>query len=185
MRERFAGSVMRRLGRTHRTRWERTAHRVPGWDERNELIASMVPPSSSVLDVGAGFQSLRSYLDPTCTYQPADLIQKTPETWLIDFNADIYPEVSESFDVVICSGVLEYAKRPEELLAWMGSSGTTILVSYAALTPDYPKRKRGTWFNHMTREELERMFEHVGLGYVLLHTWTRLECPQLIYQLKH
>ena len=93
-------------------RWVRTAKERPRWDERNRMIAAYVPPGSSVLDLGAGAQTLAAHLPPGCAYQACDVVPG-PGVVLCDLDAGRWPALDRRYDVAVCSGVLEYLRgRP-------------------------------------------------------------------------
>lgn len=158
--------------RTHVKRWQKVAQAGrPPWDERNELIGSLVPEGSSVVDLGCGAQSLRSHLPRSCRYQPCDIVKSTPEVIFCDFNSGIYPELRETFDFVICSGVFEYIRKPKEFLTKVPLLGRTMVMSYNQFGPGQSKMSRlgNNWVNHYTKEELEKLFLEAGLEWKRLH----------------
>ena len=146
------------------SRWRRNAREQPWWDIRNQAIAQLIPPHSTVLDLGAGAQTLKGHLPPGCKYQPADIAQKTPDTLHCDFNRGEYPPVSAPFDVTVVSGVLEYVVRPKEFLQRIRPFGKTLILSYNCRAADerqLDRLNRG-WLNHLSLEELERLLEEAG-----------------------
>lgn len=153
-----------RMQKTHMARWRANMHVAPPWDDRNTYIASLVPDGAAVLDVGAGAQSLRAHLPPSCRYQPCDVVAKTPDTWEIDFNRGIYPTVSDRFDVGVLSGVLEYARDPEPLLRWLALHCRTLIASYVpADSGTRSEREYHGWLSHLTRSQMEDLFAAAGL----------------------
>lgn len=166
---------------THVARWKATIRGSPPWDERNELIAGLIEDAASVLDLGAGAQTLRGYLPSSCFYQPCDLVQRTPDTWPLDFNRDLFPVTDMLFDVVVLSGVIEYARSPAQLLGRASRYGRTILVSYAPmLSESLEDRQDHGWLNHLSKDELETVFASVDLDHELLGTCLD---GQLLYRL--
>lgn len=160
------------FSRTDLNRWKTVAKSAPTWDERNRLIASMVSPGSSVLDLGAGAQTLRWHLKD-CKYQPCDVVSTTPDTLFCDFNNGIYPSVSAQFDYVICSGVLEYIRKPREFLIQCSLLGAKKIITYAPFLPSQSHiwRLNQGWFNHMKQSDLERLFDEVGFQWKLAAVW--------------
>jgi hypothetical protein len=153
---------------TDTKRWSNTSNISDQtlWQRRNEIIAELIPPNSSVLDLGAGAQTLREFLAPGCFYQPCDLVKRTEDTILCDFNSGLYPNIQGSFNYVICSGVLEYIRDPEEFLNRASSYGSNLLVSYSPYLSGQSKLRRSAyfgWINHYTKEELESLFKCVQL----------------------
>jgi hypothetical protein len=156
----------------------------PVWDERNKIIAQAIPAGTSVLDVGCGAQTLRQYLREGCKYQPSDVIKSTPDVILCDLNAGIYPETREHFDYVVCSGVLEYVRKPKEFLTKIPKLGRTVILSYCPLAEGGSKLKRlgnpWGWINHFRQQELEELFETTDLQASLLH----VDKQYMIYSLR-
>ena len=89
-------------------RWELNARQKPSWDGRNQLIASWIPPGSSVIDVGAGAMTLEQYLAPGTDYTPLDVVTRSDRTLRVNFNTYEIPQLTRIHDYAVCSGVLEY-----------------------------------------------------------------------------
>jgi hypothetical protein len=152
--------------RTHKRRWKEVAFDPnPHWDWRNKIISGLIPANSSVVDLGCGAQTIRRHLPGGCKYQPCDLIKSTPDVVLCDFNAGIYPELASRYDYVICSGVLEYIRKPKEFLKRIASLGDTLILSYCPLQSGQGKLNRLSvnWINHMTTEQLDELFRGCDL----------------------
>ena len=159
--------------RTHTRRWKKVAASgAPPWDQRNERIASMIPPGSSVIDLGCGAQTLKTYLPEGCFYQPCDLVQSTPDVIVCDFNEGQYPNVNRRFTHVVCSGVLEYIRDHRQFLEQVSQLGDTFLLSYNLRLPDQSRLTRMTnnWINHFSRTELESVFREAKLAARCVHT---------------
>lgn len=154
-------------------RWERTAREPPSWDERNRVIAAFIPDGASVLDVGAGHGTLRSYLAPACVYQPVDCVPGTEQTILADFNKGQIPAITRTYDIIVCSGILEYIADPADFLRVISRWGHRALISYAVLEsqPDIARRRANGWFNDLTRAEFERLFMTVDLQARQIAEW--------------
>jgi hypothetical protein len=164
------------LVRTHVRRWQKVAHAGrPVWDERNEIIAGFIPAGSSVLDVGCGAQTLKQHLKPGCEYQPSDIIKSTPDVIYCDMNAGIYPRTDKQYDFVVCSGLFEYMRKPEEFLERIPRLGRTVIMSYCPLFEGGSKLSRlgNNWVNHYTKDELENLFTAKELQWSFLHTEER------------
>ena len=168
----FMASVVR----TNVGLWRKVAFTTPppSWDERNRTIAGFITDGSSVLDLGCGAQPLKQHLKPGCRYQPCDVIQSSPEVIFCDFNSEIYPDIKERFDYVVCSGVLEYIRQPKKFLQKVPQLGRTVFLSYVPLVSGGSKLERlgngWGWVNHFTRDELEWIFADMGLKWVVIHT---------------
>ena len=163
------------LVRTKVRQWQRVAAAgTPPWDERNKTIVEFIPAGSSVLDIGCGAQTLRQHLKPGCRYQPCDVVKSSPDVILCDFNAGKFPDIKQSFDYVVCSGVFEYIRRPEEFLEQVSGYGRAVILTYNPLPPGGSKLARlGNqlgWVNHFKKTELEALFDGKRLKWTLLHT---------------
>jgi hypothetical protein len=171
-------------GRTHMRRWRKVATEIPPWDERNRLIASLIPDGSSVVDLGSGAMTLRTHLKRACTYQPCDVIPSAPEVLLCDFNASVYPTFSRYFDYVVCSGILEYVADVRGFLSRAAGFGKTLLISYNPRIAGQSRvfRMSNNWVNSFTKDELERLFEEAELKGHLISVSPSHE---LLYKLTH
>jgi len=160
-------------------RWRKVVQETPSWDERNQLIASLIPPGSSVLDIGAGAMTLSRYLARDTHYTPMDTVAASQQTVAVDFNACQIPELSWSYDFAVCSGVLEYILPVHLFLDTVARWAHTIILSYATsdLTPGATARRRNGWLNHLSDAELRRLFVAHGLRLKSTIPWER----QLIY----
>lgn len=166
------------LGRLHDLLADRWSEVPNLWAERLAALAAQVPNGSTVLDLGAGSQGLREALHPSCRYTPADLAQRTPDSLPFDMERGIYPD--GRWDVVVASGVLEYATRPLEVLSATRRLAPTVLLTYEPLRGRITRnRVRSGWHNHLTRSNLERMFGKAGFRSKQIGEWQR----QSIYRL--
>jgi hypothetical protein len=138
---------------------------APSWDARNEIIAAMIPANSSVVDLGCGARTLQRHLKPGCVYRPFDVVRSDDSVELCDFNAGVFPHLPEPADYVVCSGVLEYVRKPAEFLGKIAMLGRTICLSYNPRLHGETRRSRliKKWVNHLTERDLERLFVEVRL----------------------
>ena len=124
-------------------RWEETAKTKPPWDERNILISKFIPPGTSIIDIGSGAQTLREYLPTGCRYQPVDLVHSSEDVIFANFNKGKIPQIDKTFDIAICSGILEYILDPKFFITTIKNWASTVFLSYAILelNPVMKKRK--------------------------------------------
>ncbi len=157
---------------TDKSRWRKVATKVPPWDERNQMIAALIPANSAVVDLGCGARTLKARLKPGCVYQPCDVVQSAPEVLLCDFNAGLYPALTRDYDYVVCSGVLEYMRDPMDFLTRISRYGSKILLSYNPAQDGETKISRlgKGWLNHMSQAEVEQLFRQAGLAYEVVLT---------------
>jgi glycosyltransferase involved in cell wall biosynthesis len=170
------------LFRTDVKRWQKVAQGgAPSWDERNKCIADLIPANSSVLDLGAGPQTLRKHLDLSCVYQPCDVVKSSDDVLLCDFNAGIYPQIEHLFDFVVCSGVLEYMRDPLAFIDIAAALGHRMILTYAPAR-DGDKlwtRMAEGWVNHLRQEELEKLLDKLGLQWIIVEQWHN----QVVYKI--
>ena len=170
--------------RTNVRRWKKVARdNEPLWDERNRIIATFIPEASSVVDLGAGAQTLKCYLKSGCEYQPCDIVKSSPDVIVCDFNSGIYPRLSRRYDYVVCSGVFEYIHDPSHFLSNIRQYGKRIILSYVPAGPAIGTfyRLAGGWVNHLTSQQLEDLFSTNQLDWKLI---CRQDNSETIYELK-
>jgi len=168
-----ASALKTLVTRTNKSRWKQVSQNPePHWDWRNKVIAGLVPAGSSVLDVGCGPQTLRRHLDKSCKYQPCDVIKSTPDVIQCDFNAGEYPDPGVTYDVVICSGVIEYIRKPKEFLKRMPALGRMMILSYCPTREGQSRLDRLSvnWVNHYSRAEFDGLLTEMGLKWEAVHT---------------
>jgi hypothetical protein len=118
-----------------------------------------------VLDLGAGAQTLRKHLRPACFYQPCDIIISSPDIIYCDFNSGAYPAIPFCFDYVVCSGLLEYIRDPEEFLRITGAYGRNLVLSYNLCQEGESvlDRLAKGWVNHLSLRLLLASIGAAGL----------------------
>lgn len=155
------------LVRTDRRHWRRVASAgVPSWDARNQIIAAMIPPNSSVVDLGCGARTLQRHLNTGCVYMPFDVVPGDSSVTYCDFNRGVFPRLASPADFAICSGVLEYMWNPRDFLQKIAPLGRKICLSYNPLRPGETRRSRlaKKWVNHLTELDLQEMFSQARLS---------------------
>jgi len=168
---------------TDRRRWLQNVKERPSWDERNVLIARYIPAESSILDLGAGAQTLRQYARSARLYVPCDITQSSPDCIVCDFNRGIYPPEDRIYDITICSGVLEYLREPFDFLMRIKRYSKTFILSYQPKRLDRAdkiERLVHGFVNNMGKGELESLLYRAGYRYECVESWL----AQLIYRLE-
>lgn len=135
------------------------------WIPRARIMASLVPPGSRVLDVGAGLCSLRKFLHPDCAYVPLDFVEREPGTFICDLNSEgPLPEFPHA-DTAVMGGVFEYVYDVPRLLRHLPKTTGLVVASYAVfeLRKDGESDENG-WVNAFTAEEILREFEAAGFA---------------------
>ncbi len=167
------------LKRNDISRWKNVENETYKWDERNIMIASFIPEGLSVLDIGAGAQTLKRHLKGN-KYVPCDIVQH-PDTLYCDLNNNIFPKIIEKFDYVICSGVIEYLINSYEVVQKLPDFGRNIIISYAHFYEGHKKEDRlaSGWKNHFTKKQIEEIFRKAKISWEILGYWNY----QIIYLL--
>lgn len=139
-------------------RWQSSENLDPDWDERTALIANIVPVGLNVIEFGAARLVLRQHLDPSCKYQPADLVKRSEDTLVFDLNGAL-PELPCRYDVAVFSGVLEYVHNLERIMAWLPSVAQRVIFSYGVtdFLSDPITRRQNGWVNHLSEKEITRL----------------------------
>ena len=168
-----------------RRRWAKEARSEPVWNARNERIAALLGPARSVIDLGSGAQTLRRHLPDGCAYRPCDVVASSEDVLLCDFNRGRYPETDETFDIAVCSGVLEYVRTPREFLRRVPDYARHVILTYAPNdeTDSRLKRLGRGWVNHLTQAHIEGLFDELGLAWTLVDTWEEYN-RHLIYRIE-
>lgn len=162
-------------------RWEDVAQQeTASWGARNEVVAGFIKAGDAVMDIGAGNMNLSKLLPSACTYMPVDCVKTRVDTYVFDFNTGEKP-VPFNFDVVVCSGVMEYIQDTKRFMDIIHNWGNTIILSYATtdLSPNLKQRALNGWINHLSEAQLEGLFKDAGL---VIETKTRWS-SQIIFKL--
>lgn len=159
-----------------RGRWHKLENLKEGWDSRTKLIASMVPPDTSVLEFGAGRMTLPKYLHRSCRYTPSDIVDRGMGTIVCDLNKDGLP-VFPFHDVVVFAGVLEYVHNVPQLLTILRDSCAGVIASYAVSegVPENRRvfRRQQGWVNDYTSKMFVEMFKNAGFECDELREWKK------------
>ena len=162
-------------------RWADPSSLDAAWDTRTSMIAQMIPEGSSVLEFGSGREILEGLLPPACTYQPADMVARSPRTLVCDLN-DEFPRLAQHYDVVVFSGVIEYIHDLPQLFRHVRAITSQCIVSYA--TTDHldciATRQTNGWVHHLSEVELIRMVEEVGFRVQETKPWQQQTIFRLI-----
>ena len=155
-------------------RWSSPDNLDPDWDERTALIAALVPAGSSVIEFGAARLVLQQHLDPSCTYQPVDLVKRSEDTIVFDLNGTLL-DLPRHYDIAVFSGVLEYVHDLKRTLGWLATVSDSVLLSYAVrdLLSDPITRRQAGWVNSFSESEIRRLLEGVGLKIISTRRWLK------------
>jgi hypothetical protein len=120
-------------------RWAESANLDPAWERRAQIVGRYVPAASHVLDLGAGLEALARHIPESCVYVPADLVQRSARTQLVDVNRGQFPE--GDFDVIAALGLCEYVHNVRLLLAKIHQRAPMLVTSYCTRTTDDPETR--------------------------------------------
>lgn len=148
-------------GESDTLRWAQASSLKSAWRSRAAIVAGLIPPGTSVLDLGCGAMDLERELGAETIYLPADLVARDGRTIIVDLNGGDLPDVPA--DVATMLGVLEYIHRPERLLAAMAQRWPRAIITYnpADLDRGRDRRTHG-WFNDLTSAELVSAADSAG-----------------------
>jgi len=151
------------LRQTDKRRWSNARSFKPSWESRNALIASYIAPYSSVMDLGCGEMRLAQHLREGCTYQPVDLVMRSPDTIVCDFNRGEFPP-NRKYDVIVCSGLIEYIYDLDGFIRKIVSSGTRAIITYSSVDafPERSLRLQNGWVNSLSGDALIALFHQHG-----------------------
>jgi hypothetical protein len=155
-------------GETDLTRWSKIDSFKQNWDTRAPFAAALCADSKVVCDIGCGRQALRRLLPLHIVYRPADLVQRSDDTAICDFNKKQLPEsyLIEA-DTVTLLGVLEYIYDVPWVLNSVREYIETLIVSYNPSDMIHHDRRERGWVNDYRLDEFVQML--VACGYIVKH----------------
>ena len=162
-------------------RWANAETFDPTWDLRTRAIARLVPKETRVIEFGSGRELLQSYLDPTCSYVPVDLVPRSSQTLVADLNKRPLPNLElRDTDVIVFGGVLEYISRLPDIPSWLRGGPSLCIASYECVSTkrytanrfsEILARMKNGWRNHYTEEQLKDIFRTGGFEFVSKQKW--------------
>ncbi len=135
------------------------------WNKRTQLAAQWLGAATSVVDIGCGVMALRDYLPPDTAYQPVDIVSRSPDTIVIDFDRQPLPLFTGKAAAVL--GVLEYLDDVPGFLRQLRQFDH-VIVSYNHLFLQdllralKLKPKQVDWANRYTHTAIRRLFGDAG-----------------------
>ncbi|QVL47852.1 MAG: hypothetical protein KFB96_19580 [Thiocapsa sp.] len=152
-------------------RWSEPSNLLPHWDSRTRRMAQLIPPGSSVFELGAGRQVLREALPEGCTYTPSDLVSRGPDTLVCDLNARRLSDFPPH-DIILASGVFEYVSKVPRLVRHLAPRCRVAMILSYAVTDTNPEDRAGHgWVNHYSAAALTRVFEANGFRATAVEPW--------------
>lgn len=111
------------------TRWTDAEGILPRWEKRAKMIASIIPPKSTLIDIGSGNQILKEYLGQDISYTPADIVRRNEEVLMLDINKKLWPV--GNWDCAVVSGVLEYVFDLRDFFSRLRRISESGVISYS------------------------------------------------------
>ena len=136
------------------TRWGNPQSYLPRWVERASIVGAYLSECHSVLDIGAGTQSLKGYVKGE--YIPVDCVALSSETIILDLDSDWQASMLPYADGVAMAGVLEHVKDPLAVIRKMAPIGTVWAVSYMDST-------KHTSHKLLPMKIIEKTFNEAGM----------------------
>jgi hypothetical protein len=103
-------------------------NRDAGGFHRAALVAKLLKPDDTVLDLECGQMDLERELPEGARYIPADCVSRDERTLYCELNLGIFPNVAA--DVVTMLGVLQYCNEPTAVLAAIASRWRRLVITY-------------------------------------------------------
>ena len=180
--------VARRLAsqaqqQTDVTRWANPQQLEQAWDKRARFISEWIPLGARVLDLGCGAMNLRDHLADGCRYQGCDVVARTSQTVVCDFNRGEFPATAAAqASHITLLGVLEYIYDLPIFLNRLRATGKPIVLSYCSTSGviEHSQRQQLGWVNHLSNTQLEALFTSAGLT---IGRKEQIDAVQFAYQL--
>jgi hypothetical protein len=126
------------------------------WSPRAALVAKLLAPGDTVLDLGCGQMDLERELPEGSRYIPADIVSRDKRTLYCELNLGIFPDLPA--DVVTMLGVLEYCHKPAAVLRAIAARWQKLVLTYNPTDLDAGRDRRlHGWFNSLTSAELVKL----------------------------
>lgn len=134
------------------------------WKTRTSIIAKLIPPQCSILDMGGGKEHLKKYLRSPKLYRSVDVVKCTKDTVVADFNKNEYPDFKDHFDVVVAQGLIEYLDNPLDFFIQAKDYSSTLVVSYLETGSREAEEKGRVTF--ITLGEFRKLLAKGGWGII-------------------
>ena len=124
----------------------------PHWQYRNKMIADMMRPNSTVLDLGCGAKNLLKFYKPS-KYLGVDGVATAD--LVLDLNTDFH--LPSGWDYSINSGILEFVVRPDLYLKKIKGVSNEYFFSWW----------RGAGWGRMSFQDIEQL---ISENYTIIET---------------
>jgi hypothetical protein len=124
----------------------------PHWQYRNKMIAEMMRPNSTVLDLGCGAKNLLKFYKPS-KYLGVDGVATAD--LVLDLNTDF--QLPSGWDYAVNSGILEFVVRPDLYLEKIKGLSNEYFFSWW----------RGAGWGRLPFDDIEQL---ISKNYIILET---------------
>lgn len=161
---------LRQEKRSDYDRWKRSEQLFEDWNQRTNMLASMVNPGAKVIEFGAGNKVLKDLLPEGCEYTGSDLMSRDPETLECDLNETISIDLSV-FDTAVFSGVLEYVYDIDAVIKQFPKGLKDVLLSYSCSDISNANRLENGWLSDYSKKDIESVFKKYNYNVVEYTIW--------------
>ena len=119
---------------------------------------------NSIMDLGAGHQTLRRKIPSSIEYIPCDIYKHVDSTIIVDFNKGEF--YNKKVDVVFCSGIFEYIYDLKQFIKNI-SKNTNILIGSYHFKDDVENRS-DIWVNSYSMIDFFKIWHDLGFNCVFL-----------------
>lgn len=151
-------------------RWGNPKSYLPFWIGRAAIIGDYLKGCDSVLDLGAGTQTLRKFISGK--YLPVDCVKLSNDVTVIDLDSQWSADDLPESDGIAMAGLLEHLAAPQSVIQRLAGLGRVWAVSYMDATR-HPNHKL------LPIEQLETEFSAAGLVITAKTMWQ----GQMVYRL--
>lgn len=151
-------------------RWGNPKSYLPFWVGRAAIIGGYLKGCGSVLDMGAGTQTLRGFI--TGEYLPVDCVKLSDDVTVIDLDSQWSADDLPQSEGIAMAGLLEHLADPQSVIRRLAKRGRVWAVSYMD-AGRHPSHKL------LTLEQIEAEFAAAGLAIDARTMWQ----GQAVYRL--
>lgn len=152
-----------KLKMNDRKRWKDSENFKSEWSSRVEMMSSLIPDKSSVIEFGIGVSPISNFnkVNNLSKYTPTDFVRRDPPAIIYDLNSDELIDF-EPHDIAVFSGVLEYINKLPVKIEFISKRVDQIITSYSTLEKYPDNREIRGWINSYTDGEFINIFTKVG-----------------------
>ena len=152
---------------THVNRWANINNFPDAWNERVDVMGRVLNEyfntNITLLDVGCGRMYLKSVLSQNTSYTGLDVVERGGGAIVADLNDFSEWEKLGEYDVIFCSGSLEYLNDLEGFFRGVSGQCKYLFFSFSILgEQSMLERRRMGWRSHYSRDEVKVLLRESG-----------------------